>query len=69
LDAELSKFYLSLLKSESRHFHDYLQLAIKYSPVDITDRVAFFADKERELILSPDHEFRFHSGAFTAAQA
>ena len=67
LDPELEKFYLSLLKSESRHFQDYLKLAMKYSDQDISERVAFFAEKERELIVSPDTEFRFHSGAFVEA--
>ncbi|HBO6830125.1 TPA: tRNA-(ms[2]io[6]A)-hydroxylase, partial [Pseudomonas aeruginosa] len=30
LDAELAKFYGGLLKSESRHFQDYLKLAYQY---------------------------------------
>ena len=67
LDEELAKFYTSLLKSESRHFQDYLKLAIKYADQDISERVAFFAEKERELIETPDIEFRFHSGAYIAA--
>lgn len=62
LDDELNKFYLSLLKSESRHFRDYLKLAADYSEQDISSRVAEFAEIEAELILSPDSEFRFHSG-------
>ena len=62
LDDELHKFYLSLLKSESRHFSDYLHLAQKYSHDDITERVDFFAGIEEELILSADSEMRFHSG-------
>lgn len=62
LDDELNKFYLSLLKSESRHFSDYLQLASDYSDQDITERVAFFAEKEASLVLAEDKEFRFHSG-------
>ena len=62
LDDELAKFYRSLLKSESRHFRDYLTLAeaINGGPVD--DRVALFAGIEREAIESSDGEFRFHSG-------
>jgi len=67
LDAELEKFYTSLLKSESRHFQDYLKLAHKYSEQDITERVDLFAEVERDLIESPDTEFRFHSGAFVEA--
>ncbi len=62
LDEELQDFYLSLLKSESRHFMDYLKLAQKYSEQPIDDRVAYYAEKEKQLILSPDTEFRFHSG-------
>lgn len=69
LDDELQKFYTSLLKSERRHFQDYLKLAIKYSDEDITERVAFFADIERELIESPDTEFRFHSGVYQSKSA
>jgi tRNA-(ms[2]io[6]A)-hydroxylase len=62
LDEELQKFYLSLLKSESRHFADYLKLAEQYSESDIRSRVEFFGDVEAELILSSDTEIRFHSG-------
>ncbi|GAB1259964.1 MiaE family protein [Aurantivibrio plasticivorans] len=62
LDAELEKFYLSLLKSESRHFKDYLDLAQQASSIDISPRVDEFLDKERSLIESADTEFRFHSG-------
>lgn len=63
LDEELAKFYRSLLKSESRHYQDYLAMAEKFSGVCIADRVVFFAEVEREAILTPDSEFRFHSGA------
>lgn len=69
LDSELQAFYLSLLKSESRHFEDYLQLAQRYSPEPIDDRVAFFAEREAALILEPDVEFRFHSGPVRARTA
>jgi tRNA-(ms[2]io[6]A)-hydroxylase len=62
LDAELQKFYLSLLRSEARHFTDYLELAQLYADEDISERVAFFAGLEAELISSPDSQFRFHSG-------
>ncbi|MCG8668745.1 MAG: tRNA isopentenyl-2-thiomethyl-A-37 hydroxylase MiaE [Pseudomonadales bacterium] len=60
--AELAKYYVFLLKSESRHFEDYLALAELYSESDISDRVAFFREAERRLIESEDAEFRFHSG-------
>ncbi len=59
---ELGKFYVSLLRSEARHFEDYLTLAAAISPVDITERVSLFGDVEKQLIKTPDEEFRFHSG-------
>jgi len=63
LDAELSKFYSGLLKSESRHFQDYLTLAYRYGDkTDIDTFIEKVRDKERELIETPDSEFRFHSG-------
>jgi len=62
LDAELSKFYVSLLRSEARHFEDYLGLAQKYSTEPIDDRIALFRAKDKELVESADEEFRFHSG-------
>lgn len=62
LDNDLKDFYLSLLKSESRHFEDYLKLAEKYSPVPIAERIDYYAELERQLIETPDTEFRFHSG-------
>ncbi|MBB3046422.1 tRNA-(ms[2]io[6]A)-hydroxylase [Litorivivens lipolytica] len=68
LDEELAEFYRSLLRSESRHFMDYLKLAKQYAKeagvdaAEVDRRVAFFAEKEAELIQAPDREFRFHSG-------
>jgi len=63
LDEELKAFYLSLLKSESRHYEDYLHLARKAAKgEDISDRIGFFLQLEKELIETPDTEFRFHSG-------
>ena len=62
LDEELAKFYRSLLKSEGRHYQDYLGLAASYSDDPIEPRVELFRQREKELIESPDTEFRFHSG-------
>tara|TARA_B110000902_G_scaffold156916_1_gene179928 strand:- start:203 stop:808 length:606 start_codon:yes stop_codon:yes gene_type:complete len=63
LDAELEKFYLSLLKSEARHYQDYLKLAKTVAgDQSIDDRIELIAQRERELIESPDTQFRFHSG-------
>ena len=67
LDAELGDFYRSLLKSEARHYQDYLKLAGKYAQGPIDERVAFFAEVEAEAVMADDSEFRFHSGV--AAQA
>ena len=61
-DPDLAKFYYSLLKSEARHYQDYLRLAQQYSEEDIAERVEHFGEVERQLIESPDTEFRFHSG-------
>lgn len=63
LDADLSKFYASLLKSEARHFQDYLKLAYLYGDeADVAAKVEEIRLAERELIESPDEDFRFHSG-------
>ncbi len=61
-DERLAKYYRYLLKSESRHFEDYLALAQSLSTENIDERVAFFREVEAELITSPDTELRFHSG-------
>jgi len=61
-DKRLAKYYHYLLKSESRHFEDYLALAQSLAEDSIDERVAFFKEVEAELISSPDSELRFHSG-------
>jgi tRNA 2-(methylsulfanyl)-N6-isopentenyladenosine37 hydroxylase len=55
LDPSLAKFYSSLLKSEARHFQDYLTLARDCAGKhdDVAARVAFFATLEADLITSP----------------
>ena len=63
LDEELQAFYLSLLKSEARHYEDYLHLAQKAADgEDINERIEVFLALEKQLIESTDTEFRFHSG-------
>ena len=62
LDGDLQKFYRSLLKSEARHFEDYLALARQYSDKDIGLKLEEVAAEEGRLVLEPDEEFRFHSG-------
>ncbi|NRD74722.1 tRNA-(ms[2]io[6]A)-hydroxylase [Shewanella sp. VB17] len=63
LDEVLNKFYVSLLRSEARHYQDYLVLAEAIATVDISERVAIIGAREAELITAIDHEFNFHSGA------
>jgi len=67
LDPVLRKFYLALLRSEARHFEDYLELARDAAGTDIEPRIHFFAGLERDLIETPDADFRFHSGVPAAA--
>ncbi|MDF2180789.1 tRNA-(ms[2]io[6]A)-hydroxylase [Neptuniibacter sp. CAU 1671] len=62
LDEELAKFYRSLLKSEARHYQDYLGLAETYAGEPIDERIEFFRQQEVELIQREDDCFRFHSG-------
>lgn len=62
LDEELSRFYTFLLRSESRHFEYYLQLAEQASSEPLDERIQFFREVEQELINAPDTEMRFHSG-------
>ncbi|NOU49760.1 tRNA-(ms[2]io[6]A)-hydroxylase [Pseudoalteromonas sp. JBTF-M23] len=62
VDKRLGDFYISLLRSEARHYQDYLTLAQDISEFDITERVEFFGNVEAELISSPDEDFKFHSG-------
>lgn len=62
LDEELASFYSSLLKSEARHYRDYLALAEQVNGGPVEARVAEFLTIEQTLIETPDSEFRFHSG-------
>ena len=62
LPKPIADFYISLLRSEARHYQDYLTLATEIAGQDISERIAFFAAIEAELISSPDADFKFHSG-------
>ena len=62
VDKRLGDFYISLLRSEARHYQDYLSLAEQISGSDISERVKFFGKIEAELIVSKDQDFKFHSG-------
>ena len=63
LPAPVADLYRQLLNSEVRHFGDYLALARAVAgDKSIDDRVEQFLERDRELVTSPDGEFRFHSG-------
>ncbi|GEM74690.1 tRNA isopentenyl-2-thiomethyl-A-37 hydroxylase MiaE [Vibrio sagamiensis] len=62
MDNDIAKFYVSLLRSEARHYQDYLALAEQIAGQDISQRIAYFGQIEAELILTPDADFKFHSG-------
>lgn len=63
VDKELGDFYASLLKSESRHFMDYITLAKTLaSPDEVNQRLSVFSAIEQSLIEGPDTAIRFHSG-------
>ncbi|MEE4244279.1 MAG: tRNA-(ms[2]io[6]A)-hydroxylase [Kangiellaceae bacterium] len=61
-DPILAKYYRFLLKSESRHFLDYIALAREYAKDPIDERIEFFGQLEADLITATDDVFRFHSG-------
>ncbi|WP_111859508.1 tRNA-(ms[2]io[6]A)-hydroxylase [Acinetobacter sp. CFCC 10889] len=77
VDEELGRYYRYLLKSESRHYEDYLALALDVAKTaklkdpeeDIQQRIELIREVEKELILSPDKVFRFHSGVPVKAVA
>lgn len=70
LDAELSKFYTGLLKSEARHFADYLALAYEFADEsDVDAAIVRIRAREQELIESADDAFYFHSGVPAAGSA
>jgi len=68
LPDDIGRFYAGLLASEARHFEHYLKFARR--EVDIEDelfdeRLQELMAIEADLILSPDSQFRFHSGVPT----
>jgi len=66
VDKRLGDFYISLLRSEARHYQDYLTLAKEIAGQEQSDkvdsRIAYFADIEAELVTRADKDFKFHSG-------
>lgn len=65
LPAMLSRFYGGLLASEARHFEHYIAFARSESgaaDTEIDARLDALKQREAELVVQPDAEFRFHSG-------
>ena len=63
LPIRLGKFYKSLLRSEGRHYQDYLALAHEFADTsDVERRLIHFLEIDQTLIETSDEEFRFHSG-------
>ena len=63
LSEPLKGFYARLLSSEARHFENYLGFATELTDeASVADRLAELQAIETQLVLSPDPQFRFHSG-------
>jgi tRNA 2-(methylsulfanyl)-N6-isopentenyladenosine37 hydroxylase len=60
-EPEIHRFYAHLAQAEQRHFEIYLDLA-KDMHHFTDERLQMFIEKEKELILSTEPIFRFHSG-------
>ena len=63
LPTSLGRYYKSLLRSEGRHYQDYLALARENGDQrSVNERLAHFLTIDAQLIQRSDSEFRFHSG-------
>jgi tRNA 2-(methylsulfanyl)-N6-isopentenyladenosine37 hydroxylase len=61
LDDELASYYSKLYQAEFLHYQFFLELAFELKP-DATERLDTLLENEKNLILSPENIFRFHSG-------
>ena len=61
-EPELAKFYRSLLRSEARHFTNYLDLARRIGGPEIEARIDELREHEGSLMFVASPELRFHSG-------
>lgn len=68
-EAELANFYASLLRSEARHFTDYLSLAERIGGTHTHTRVDALRAAEAPLMHVDSRELRFHSGIPSAVGA
>jgi len=65
LPDDIGRFYAGLLASEARHFEHYLKFAreeVEIEDEPFEERLLELMAIEADLILSPDSQFRFHSG-------
>jgi tRNA 2-(methylsulfanyl)-N6-isopentenyladenosine37 hydroxylase len=67
VDGPLGRFYARLVDSERRHALVYYDLAVSHaSDADqengVAERLDEIVSSERDLVMSPDAELRFHSG-------
>ncbi|WP_163132684.1 tRNA-(ms[2]io[6]A)-hydroxylase [Agarivorans sp. Alg241-V36] len=63
LPETIGQFYISLLRSEARHYQDYLSLAnMIIDEKELQQRLSIIGQHEAELISQQDDVFRFHSG-------
>ena len=64
IDPELARFYASLLRSEARHYQDYLALArlVAGDSRTLDEKLTQLLLRDAMLISAADPVFRFHSG-------
>lgn len=63
IDVELEGFYVPFVRTQEHHFSEYLTLAKSISDEGkLIARIDHFASIEKNLIESPDSEFRIYSG-------
>lgn len=66
LPAPVAAFYTRLLRSEARHFNDYLDFARRCDMRGVDERLRELRQLEGQLVLMPEPLFAFHSGVPTA---
>ncbi len=68
LPGDLADFYRGLLRSEARHFEQYLAFAEAAADRALAARLGELRAIENGIIAKPDTDFRFHSGPTAAAE-
>jgi tRNA-(ms[2]io[6]A)-hydroxylase len=69
VDPDLATFYASLLRAESRHFRNYLELAELAAGGSVDECCRRLLDVDARLICSADSVLRFHSGVPRSLEA